>query len=109
MLVLKNKKAQSTAEYAILIGLVVAGAIAMQTYVKRGLQGGVKYAVDRAGKVGGTAQYEPYYLQSDFDTTTKAHTDTEQMKTKGEVIRDFGQKTIERSGSQVTRDVIGAD
>ena len=36
---LKNKKGQNTAEYAILIGLVVAAVIAMQTYVKRGVQG----------------------------------------------------------------------
>jgi hypothetical protein len=33
-----KRKAQSTAEYAILIGLVVAAVIGMQTYVKRGLQ-----------------------------------------------------------------------
>lgn len=36
------KKAQNTAEYAILIALVVGAAIGMQTYVKRGLQGRVK-------------------------------------------------------------------
>ena len=32
---IKNKKAQNTAEYAILISLVVAGIIAMQTYAQR--------------------------------------------------------------------------
>ena len=36
---MRNKKGQNTAEYAILIGLVVAAVIAMQTYVKRGIQG----------------------------------------------------------------------
>ena len=32
---LKNRKAQNTAEYALLIALVVAGVIAMQTYAQR--------------------------------------------------------------------------
>ena len=76
-----NKKAQNTAEYAILIGLVVAAAVAMQTYVKRGLQGRVREVVDHVGAegdVGGNTlsftgnQYEPYYLKSDFETTSQA-------------------------------------
>ncbi|MBU3934108.1 MAG: hypothetical protein KKH11_05535 [Candidatus Omnitrophica bacterium] len=65
-----NKKAQNTAEYAILIGLIVAAAVAMQTYVKRGLQGRLKDGVDELAEK--TAQYEPYYLSSDFQTTSQA-------------------------------------
>ena len=34
----KNKKAQNTAEYALLIALVIAGVVAMQTYAQRALQ-----------------------------------------------------------------------
>ena len=41
----KNKKAQNTAEYAILISLVVAGIIAMQTYAQRALRS--QYTVNR--------------------------------------------------------------
>ena len=41
---IKNKKAQNTAEYAILISLVVAGIIAMQTYAQRALQARVRDA-----------------------------------------------------------------
>ena len=48
MLKLK-RKGQSTAEYAIVIGLVIAAAVAMQVYVKRGLQGKMKDAVDDNG------------------------------------------------------------
>ena len=72
----KNKKAQNTAEYAILIALVVAAAIAMQTYVQRSLQarvrGAAQYLTDQAATVaGGDAlgsdqQYEPYYLSSNY-------------------------------------------
>ena len=72
----KNKKAQNTAEYAILIALVVAAAIAMQTYVQRSLQARVRGAadylqtqaadVDGIQALGTERQYEPYYLSSNY-------------------------------------------
>ncbi len=70
---IKNKKAQNTAEYAILISLVVAGIIAMQTYAQRALQARVRDASEfmtdqGAGNFGmaATYQYEPYYLESNY-------------------------------------------
>lgn len=71
---LRNRiKGQSTAEYAILIALVVAAIIAMQTYAKRALQAKVRDAVvymkDQTTSLGNTIQYEPYYLQSNFQVT----------------------------------------
>lgn len=63
-------KGQSTAEYAILIALVVAAVIAMQTYAKRALQAKVRDAVvymkDQTNVLGNSIQYEPYYLESNF-------------------------------------------
>jgi len=68
-----NNKGQNTAEYAILIGLVVAAAIAMQTYVKRGVQGRFADEVDdmaaQTSELGTTKQYEPYYLDSSYTST----------------------------------------
>ena len=74
-----NRKAQNTAEYALLIALVVAGVIAMQTYAQRALQARVKDASDKmndADKINGvdlailkSDQYEPYYLQSKYNVT----------------------------------------
>lgn len=73
-----NKKAQSTAEYVIVLGLIVAAVMAMQTYVKRGLQGRIRDAVDFVGSSANTTagvvnftgdQYEPYYLSTDFNTS----------------------------------------
>ena len=73
-----SKRAQTTAEYAILIALVVGAVVAMQVYIKRGIQGRVKNAVDHTGTggtVGGTSmnfsgvQYEPYYNNSSASTT----------------------------------------
>lgn len=97
-----NKRGQNTAEYAIVIALVLGAAIAMQTYVKRSMQGGVKYAVDKlqSNNTGSKAQYEPYYLQSSYNTTTGNHTDNEATVAGGGVERTFGSKTTTRSGYQ---------
>ncbi|VAX37508.1 hypothetical protein MNBD_UNCLBAC01-564 [hydrothermal vent metagenome] len=68
---IKNKKAQNTAEYAILISLVVAGIIAMQTYAQRALQARVRdagqYLATETSDMGSTNQYEPYYLSTDYN------------------------------------------
>lgn len=68
------KKAQSTAEYAILFGLIIGAVVAMQTYLKRGVQAkladSTDYLTDVKGDVTGlgdnlnqTGQYEPYYMK----------------------------------------------
>jgi len=68
-----NRKGQNIAEYSILIALVIAAAVGMQIYVKRGMQGRMADAVDHApdtDTVAGTPitfstkQYEPYYAES---------------------------------------------
>jgi len=109
-----NKKGQNTAEYAILIALVIAAAVAMQTYVKRSMQGGVKFAVDKVKKADGrTGQYEPYYLQSSFDTTQSAYKDTVQTEEGGKVTRTIGvagsEHTTTRSGTQTFTETGKAD
>lgn len=68
---IKNKKAQQTAEYALLISLVVAAVIAMQTYAQRTLQGRIRdasgYLARETNALGTTNQYEPYYLETDYE------------------------------------------
>jgi len=99
-----NKKGQNTAEYAILIGLVVAVAVAMQTYVKRGMQGRVHDASDKLydGIAGAdwtnisticatkltSKQYEPEKLSS--KSTQQVHEDTEiyKMEPGGTLTRE---------------------
>ena len=77
---MKNKKAQNTAEYAILISLVVAGIIAMQTYAQRALQARVRdagqYLADTTNTLGTTEQYEPYYLTTNY-TVTRNESETQ--------------------------------
>jgi len=106
MLRLKNKKAQSTAEYVIVLGLIVAAVVAMQTYIKRGFQGRIKDAVDYVDNAGQTNvvsfsgnQYEPYYLSSNFDSTQNVDT-REVLSTGGAVNRYTDQEDRTRKGSQ---------
>ncbi len=103
MRLLKNRKAQQTAEYAILIAFVIAAAMAIQTYVKRGLQAKVRDAVIKyttdTGELGGTQQYEPYYLKSEFNTET-ALTKTESELEAGAWNRDVAEDSSSRTGFQ---------
>ena len=75
---LKNRKAQNTAEYALLIALVVAGVIAMQTYAQRALQARIQdastYMQTQTNDIryGNSMQYEPYYSQSNYNVNTNS-------------------------------------
>jgi hypothetical protein len=73
---IKNKKAQNTAEYALLISLVVAAIIAMQTYAQRALQARIRdasnYMATQTCALGTTLQYEPYYLTTNYEITRNA-------------------------------------
>lgn len=77
---LKNKKAQNTAEYALLIALVVAGVIAMQTYAQRALQARVRdaslFMAGQTNAIGTSNQYEPYYLSSNYQVSRNSNETT---------------------------------
>ena len=100
---IKNKKAQNTAEYAILISLVVAGIIAMQTYAQRGLQARIRDGVQfmatttNINGFGNTSQYEPYYLSSNYTTTT-AYTNETQILTDTTTRQLLNSSTTRESG-----------
>lgn len=102
---LKNKKGQNTAEYAILISLVVAGIIAMQTYAQRALQARVRdagqYLAQETSDLGATTQYEPYYLQTDYTVVR----DENQTQTLGNGVSNFSvdsDRTREAGGVQTS-------
>jgi Flp pilus assembly pilin Flp len=101
---LKNKKAQNTAEYALLIALVVAGIIAMQTYAQRALQARVKDASSYMTNTqfnGMTAsqQYEPYYMNSQYDVSR--NTEESKRLATGLVAQDSTTQRT-RSGAQTS-------
>ncbi|MDD5560989.1 MAG: hypothetical protein PHT50_02520 [Candidatus Omnitrophica bacterium] len=72
----KRNKAQTTLEYAILIGVIVAGLIAMQVYLKRGYQGKLRESADSMGQ-----QFSPGYTTGHY-TTTSSTESSEVLKDK---------------------------
>ncbi len=112
-----NKKGQNTAEYAILIALVIAAAIGVQTYVKRGWQGRVKDESDRiiqgvqgnftgivqdaAHPVWGTTkpvtpsqQFEPRDFSREAHSNTLEDSTSFNMAVGGTVTQGFKRETV---------------
>ena len=110
------RKGQSTAEYAIVIGLVIAAAVAMQVYVKRGIQAKVKGASDYAdtdatgkfGQGGAVVQYEPYYQQSNMTATHVASAEDATV-VGGAVNRNIANDTSTRTGTSNVTGTAGAN
>jgi len=113
-----NRKGQNTAEYAILIALIIAAAVGMQTYVKRGLQGKMKDAVNHTGtaqEVGGANltfsgdQYEPYYAASDTNVKTMNNA-TRSETAHGGIVQGINNKTtVDVGGTETVSDTTNAD
>ena len=66
------KKGQTTIEYVVLLIIVIGSFVAIQNYVKRGVQGRWRDAVDSLGD-----QYDPRYANTSSDykliSTTNTH------------------------------------
>jgi len=77
---LYTRRGQSTGEYALVFAIILGAIVAMQTYVKREIQGRVKDGADlmtrETKSLGSTSQYEPYYYKSDY-TTARGSTRTQ--------------------------------
>ena len=105
-----KRKGQNTVEYAILFALVIAAAIAMQTYVKRSFQGGVKFTVDKLRKDdAGNTQYEPYYLEHAYTIASGEYLDSEATNLDGQIDRLGGLRTSNRTGYQTISNTENAD
>lgn len=105
----RKTRGQSFSEYALIFGLVVGAIVAVQTYVKRGLQAkiaDVANAVSDAGvgvplgpgvTLGDTRQWEPGYMHSSY--TSSQDTDLEETMSGGSISRTQTEGS-QRSGSQ---------
>jgi len=71
-----RQKGQSTLEYVILLGFVVAALIAMGVYMKRGTEGKLRESVDQIGD-----QYSAGETESEY--TTKSYLKQTENITKG--------------------------
>jgi Flp pilus assembly pilin Flp len=71
-------RGQSVAEYALLISVIAAALLAMQVYMKRGIQAAVKYSTDQFGSQAEWIETDPDKImqqnmtqQSVSDSTTR--------------------------------------
>ena len=103
MFLKKIRRGQTMAEYAIVLTVVITAIVAMQIYVKRGLQGKVAGVTDNLG-VGLAAQgiptpnqYEPYYAQANYNTSQNQKVQ-EQYQLGGAVARNSISEQTNRSG-----------
>lgn len=116
---LRNRKAQNTMEYALLIAIVIGVFSAMQLYVRRGMQGRIKNGVDNApemvlsnmdtadaakvkGMLGEAEQYEPYYVaKGEYGMqTTSGEGTTKDTTTESGGVSEVSGATVSRTGSQ---------
>lgn len=75
----KNKCGQSILEYALLIAIVISGLLIMQSFVKRGLQGGLKESADKMGEqfsASGTTTHQQRTMANDRKITEEVATTT---------------------------------
>ena len=90
---MRNARGQSTLEYVILVGFIVAALIAMGVYMKRGVQGRFKESTDQVGQ-----QYSPGYTTSDYTTTTNV-AQTENVDA-GVTTTNITQNQQQKTGSE---------
>lgn len=86
-MLIKTNKAQSTLEYALLIGVVVGVLLTMQNYLKRSMQGRMQATADELGEhysPGETDRYE--YMHSEIGTVTETITPGDNGKTRTEIL-----------------------
>ncbi len=105
--ILRGKKGQSTAEYAILIGIVIAAVVGMQTWVSRGLKGRMVDALD-GGKVvaavPGLVWPGNIFTTNQFEPTVPGYSRTERTSPVREYFNSSNQWVIdmETEGGEIT-------
>lgn len=85
-----TKRGQSTLEYAVLIVVIIAALIAMQVYLKRGIQGRVRESADQIGE-----QFSPGYTISNRYTQTysKSTEATDAYSTRTEIENQWQNRS----------------
>lgn len=88
-----TRKGQSTLEYAILVLIVIVALLAMQTYLKRGVQGRMRESSDSIGEA-----YSPAYTTSAMTLTSKSTTQSTVLN--GVTKTDIKSSTDDRVGQE---------
>lgn len=120
----KQNLAQTFVEYSILLGIAIAGIVAMAVFVQRGLQGRIfeakKYmtqtvscAVQETGAEGRfSVEYEPYYVDTNSSVVQDSEDETHHNKggdSEGIYHRDFSEGLIVQMNSYQLPPGMGQD
>ena len=92
----KMKKGQTALEYVILLIVVIGSFIAIQSYLKRGLQGRWRDAVDGLGE-----QYDPRVADTSIQHTISSTASTSIMAVNVDGV--YSTKRTDRSSSTETK------
>ena len=99
--IMRHTSGQATLEYAVILAVVIAALLAMQIYMKRGVQGKLRDATDQVGE-----QYRPVNTTSEYTVQSRSARHDE-VKTDGtstwtltgnEVQIKSGSETVDTSG-----------
>ncbi|MFQ5680496.1 MAG: hypothetical protein ACE5GG_00350 [Candidatus Omnitrophota bacterium] len=94
-----SRWAQSTLEYAMVIAVVVGALVAMQIYMKRGVEGKLRSSADDIGQ-----QFDA--AATDYTYTTTRTSTTQDVTTTGVTTSHMGDaeggvaETVTRTGSE---------
>jgi len=95
MFIRLNKRAQSTLEYAVIIAVVVAGLVAMQVYIKRGMQGRLRQASDDIGE-----QFSPGNTTGTTTTTSNVTSEENVVGGNAPVTTTTSTQTQNRTSNE---------
>lgn len=108
---IQNTKGQNTAEYALLIALVIAAILAMQQYAKNALQARVRdasrYMTTSGGgtTIGNTDQYMPDYEKEKYDIDKSSEETT--VEGAGLSAKSESTNRVRKSGGFTNTDYTG--
>ena len=88
-----KRRAQTTLEYAVLIGVIVGGLVAMQIYLKRGWQGKLRDSADNMG-----GQFSPEHTE--YSYTTTSNTVSSETLNAGTSTTNITAQNSNKSGSE---------
>jgi len=89
-----RSKGQSTLEYVILLGFVVAALLAMGVYMRRGVQGRLRESTDQVGE-----QYEAGKTTGNYTTTTNLD-QNEKLESGGHITTLLRTNDQNKTGSE---------
>ncbi|MBF0122638.1 MAG: hypothetical protein HQL21_04410 [Candidatus Omnitrophica bacterium] len=91
---IRKFKGQSTLEYAILVVVVIAALLSLQTYIKRGIQGRLRKSSDDIGDQFSVTSDASYTRTSESTSKTKETNDQGKVETKktGEISSNSTDK-----------------